>query len=241
MNDLKNGWKNIDEFAGIPGIGITSTETFIRGRSLSIAGKVRSIFVRDFIIRFVSFFFIAMNLVLYRNDPDILLINAIFAVLGIVFTVLAFKFFREFKRSSDPARPSRDNLSSQLTFLRRRFPYAAVIAATSYICTFVPGLLFYFILAHGYLEPFTTESYLVFSFIGILGTVSGYILDTRSVKHHIHHIRICLSDLNDNALAMASQHIEEKRRMDNMITVLVQVVILLGFLAFIFLFKSVLT
>jgi hypothetical protein len=241
MNDLRNGWDNIDEFAGIPGIGITSMEKFIKGRSVSIAGKVRGIFVRDFIFKTLAYLFIVPNLFLYSNDPGIWLINAILGVLLVVFTLLGMKFYREFKRSADPAHSSRDNLTSLLNFLTRRFPYAAVIAATTYICTFLPGILFYFVVAYGYLKPFTTETYLVFSFLGLLGTISGYVLDTRSVRHHIQHIKICLSDLNDNALALASQNIEMKRKMDHIKTILIQVIILLGFLGLIAIFKNVLT
>lgn len=241
MNDLRNGWENIDEFAGIPGIGITSVEKFIKGRSVSIAGKVRGIFVRDFIFKSLAFVFISLNLVLSQNDPGIWLINAILGILWLVFTLLGIKFYREFKQSADPSKPSRENLSSLLTFLTRRFPYAAVVAATTYICAFLPGILLYFVVAYGYFVPFTPERYIVFSFIGILGTVSGYVLDIRSVRHHIQHIRICLSDLNDNALALASQNIEMKRKMDHAIVILIQVVILLGFLGLIVIFKNVLT
>jgi hypothetical protein len=241
MNDLKKGWENIDEFAGIPGIGITSVERFIKGRSISIAGKIRGYFVRDFIFKFLAFLFIVLNLILYRDDGDVWLINAILGVLWIIFTMLGVKFYREFRSSADPARSSRDNLSSLLTFLSRRFPYQAMIAATSYIITILPGILFYFVLAYGSLRPFSMEDYVVFSFMGIMGTLSGYVLDIRAVKHHIHHIRICLSDLNDNALALASENIEMKRKMDHLLTILVQVVIVLGFLVLIAIFKSVLT
>jgi hypothetical protein len=241
MNDLRKGWENIDEFAGIPGIGITSVEKFKQGRSISIAGKVRGIFVRDFIFKSLGFLFICLNLILYRNDPDIWLINAILGIVWIISILLGIAFYREFKRSADPARSSRENLSSLLTFLTRRFPYAAINAATTYVCTFLPGILFYFIAAYGYLQSFTTETYIVFSFLGILGTVSGYVLDIRAVRHHIVHIKICLSDLNDNALAMASQNIEMKRKMDHIITILVQVAILLAFLGLIAVFKNVLT
>jgi len=241
MNDLKKGWENIDEFAGIPGIGITSVEKFIKGRSISIAGKVRGFFVRDFIIKSLAYLFIILNLVLCRRDQDILLINAILGVLLIIFTLLGIKFLREFKRSADPARSSRDNLSSLLTFLTRRFRYQAIIAATTYICTFLPMILLYFTVEYGYLKPISPERFIIFVFIGILGTVSGYILDIRAVRHHIQHIKICLSDLNDNALAMASQNIELKRKMDHIITILIQVVILLGFVGLITLFKSIFT
>jgi len=63
----------------------------------------------------------------------------------------------------------------------------------------------------------------------------------RQVRYHIKHIRICLSDLNDNALAMASENIELKRKQDTTIIVLTQVVILLGFLVLIVILKSILT
>jgi len=241
MNDLKKGWENIDEFAGIPGIGITSVEKFKKGRSISIAGKVRGIFVRDFIFKSLAFLFIVPNLILYQDDLDIWLINAILGVMWIIFTLLGIKFYREFKRSADPARSSRDNLSSLLTFLTRRFPYQAMIAATSYIITCLPGILLYIVAAFGHLQPLSTEKYIFYSFMGILGTVSGYILDIRAVRHHILHIKICLSDLNDNALALASQNIEMKRKMDHIITILVQVAILLAFVGILALFKSVLT
>ena len=240
MNDLRKGWENIDEFAGIPGIGITSVEKFKQGRSISIAGKVRGIFVRDFIYKSLAFLFIVLNLVLNRSDPDIRLINAILGVLWIIFTLLGIKFYREFKQSADPARSSRENLTSLFTFLTRRFPYEAIIAATTYICFVLPMILLYFTVAYGYLKPVSPDTYILYSFLGILGTVSGYILDMRAVKHHILHIRICLSDLNDNALALASQNIEMKRKMDHIITILIQVAILLIFVGILALFKSVL-
>jgi len=241
MNDLRKGWENIDEFAGIPGIGITSVEKFIKGRSISIAGKVRGFFIRDFIFKTLALLFIVLNLILNRTDPDIRLINSILGVLWIIFTLLGIKFFREFKKSADPARSSRDNLSSLLSFLSRRFHYQAMIAATSYIITCLPGVLLYIVAAFGHLQPLSTEKYIFYSFMGVLGTVSGYVLDIRAVRHHILHIKICLSDLNDNALALASQNIEMKRKMDHIITILVQVFILLGFVGILALLKSVLT
>ncbi len=154
-------------------------------------------------------------------------------------SLIRFGSAPELRRST--TRSSRENLSSLLTFLTRRFPYQATIAATTYICIFLPIILLYSIGAYGYLKPISSESYIFFSFMGILGTVSGFILDMRQVKHHILHIRICLSDLNDNALAFASQNIETKRKMDHIITILIQVAILLVFLGILALFKSVLT
>ena len=89
-------------------MGITSVDKFIKGRSLTIAGKVRGIFVRDFIFKTLAYLFIILNLFLYRDDQEIWLINAILGVLLVVFTLLGIRFYREFKRSADPSRSSKE-------------------------------------------------------------------------------------------------------------------------------------
>ena len=216
MNDIRNGWENIDEFVGIPGYGITSVEKFIRGRSVSIYQKVRGIFKRDFIIKSISFLFI-------------------------IFTLAQINYFGLFKRSADPGRSSRDNLTSLLTFLKRKFPFSALMSASSNIFGFVPGMLLYFILVYGYLKPFQPMAYFVYSFLCLTSMIFSFILDMRQVRYHIKHIRICLSDLNDNALAMASENIESKRKQDTTVIVLTQVVIVLGFIVLIAVLKSIVT
>ena len=239
MNDIRNGWENIDEFVGIPGYGITSVEKFIRGRSVSIYEKVRGIFKRDFIFKSISCLFIILNLILYKDYKIILIINAILMFLLIVFTLAQIKYFGLFKRSADPGRSSRDNLTSLLTFLKRKFPFSALMSASSNIFGFVPGMLLYFILVYGYLKPFQPMAYFVYSFLCLTSMIFSFILDMRQVRYHIKHIRICLSDLNDNALAMASENIESKRKQDTTVIVLTQVVIVLGFIVLIAVLKSI--
>jgi len=241
MNNLRNGWDNIDELIGIPGYGITSLENFIKGRSVSIFGKIRNIFIRDFIIKSVAALFIISDLILYSGNQNILILNAVMLFFLILFTLIGIKYYNQFKRSSDPGRSSKENLSSLLTFLKRKYPVSAIFSATTYLFGFIPGLLFYFILAYGYLKPFTTMSYFVFSFLCLTGMIFLFIIDIRQSRFHINHIRICLSDLNDNALAIASENIESKRRMDSTIIVLIQVVIVLLFIVMIAVLKSVFT
>ena len=241
MSDLRNGWENIDEYLGIPGYGITSVEKFIRGRTVSIYEKVRGIYVRDFIIKSVSCLFIISNLILYRDYKIILIINTILLLLLIGSALVQINYFGLFKKSADPGRSSRDNLTSLLTFLKRKFPVSALMAAVSYMYGYIPGILLYFMVAYGYLKPFTPMSYFVYSFIFLIGIIFGYTWDIRQVRYHIKHIRICLSDLNDNALAMASETIESKRKQDSTIIVLIQVALLLGFIVLIAILKSVLT
>jgi hypothetical protein len=241
MNNLRNGWDNIDELTGIPGYGITSLENFIKGRSVSIFEKIRNVFIRDFIIKSVAALFIVSDLILYHGNQNILILNAVLLVFLVLFTLVGIKYYNQFKQSSDPGKSSKENLTSLLIFLKRKYSVYAVFSATTYLFGFIPGILLYFIIAYGYLKPFTTTSYFVYSFLCFIGMIFGFILDTRQARFHINHIRICLSDLNDNALAIASENIESKRKMDLTIIILIQAVILLLFLVMIAVLKSVFT
>ncbi|MEE4176083.1 MAG: hypothetical protein V2I46_01095 [Bacteroides sp.] len=241
MNKIKDRWNNINEFSGIPGYGLTSIEKFIQGRSESIFEKIRSIFLRDIIIKSIAAVFITLNLIFYQGYDLIITLNVVLlAFLGFFFFI-EMKYFSAFKRSADMGKSSKENLSSILIFLERKFPVSAIFRATTYLFGFVPGLLLYFYLAYGYPKPIETMGYFVFSFLCLLGIISGYILDTRQVRHHKNHIKVCLSDLNDDALALASANIEANRKLDITTIVLVQALILLGFLVLVVILKSALT
>ena len=241
MNDIRNGWENIDEFTGIPGYGIKSIDKFIKGRSVSIFGKIRKIFKIDFVFKSFAALFIILNLILYRDYQNILIINSVLLGFLIILTIYGIKYYNLFNKSADPVKTSKENLSSLLAFLKRKFPIAAIMCASTYIFSYVSGILLYFMVAYGYLKPFTPLSYFVYSFILFIGMLFGYILNMRQVKFHINQIRICLSDLNDDALAIISEQIESKRKMDSTIIVLIQVIFILGFVVFIAVLKSILT
>lgn len=241
MNNLKNGWDNIDEFSGIPGYGITSIEKFTYGRSVSIFEKIRSIFIRSFIIKSIAALFISFNLILYRGNKNVIMINAFLMFLLVIFLIIEIRFFSEFKKSASPSKSSKENLSSLLIFLGRKFPVLAIFRSATYLFGFIPGILLYFMLVYGYLKPIDLMGYLVFSFLGLIGIIFSYIHDKRQVGYYIRHIKLCLSDLNDNALAMASENIETKRKLDVTIIVLTQFVIILVFVVLMVILKSILS
>ena len=241
MNNLRNGWDNIDELIGIPGYGITSLANFIKGRSVSIFEKIRNVFIRDIITKSVAYLFIVSDLILYRDNKNILIINAALLFLLMLVTLVWVKYYNQFKRSSDPGKSSKENLTSLLTFLTRKYPVPAIFSATTYLFVYIPGILLYFIISYGYLKPLTPLSYFVYSFLCLTGIIFMYVNDIRQARFHINHIRICLSDLNDNALALASENIESKRKMDLTITILIMFVLLLLFIVMLVVLKSVLT
>ncbi len=240
MNNLKSGWDNIDELSGIPGYGITSVEKFIYGRSVSIYEKIRGLFIWSFIIKAVAVLFIVFNLILYREYENIIMINALLFLLLIIFLIIEIRFFSEFKKSAAPSKSSKENLSSLLIFLGRKFPVLAIFRSASSLFGFLPGILLYFMLVYGYLKPIDLMEYLVFSFLCLIGIIFSYILDKRQVGYYIRHIKICLSDLNDNALALASENIETKRKLDVTVIVLTQFVIILVFVVIMVILKSIL-
>jgi len=240
MNNLKSGWDNIDEFSGLPGYGITSIEKFIYGRSLSIYQKIRGIFIWSFILKSVAFLFIVFNLILYRKYENVIMINALLCLLLVIFLIIEIRFYFEFRKSATPSKSSKENLSSLLVFLGRKFAVLTIIRSATYLFGFIPGILLYFMLVYGYLKPIDLMGYLVFSFLGLIGIIFSYINDKRQVGYYIRHIKLCLSDLNDNALALASEIIETKRKLDVTIIVLTQFVIILVFVVLMVILKSIL-
>jgi hypothetical protein len=65
------------------------------------------------------------------------------------------------------------------------------------------------------------------------------VLTYSHLNYFIRHIRICLSDLNDNALAQATENIKLRRNQDSLIIVLVGIGVFIGFLVVIMLAKSI--
>lgn len=239
--NLKESWDNIDEFAGIPGYGITSIDKYIKGQTLSVFGKIRWLFIRDFIVKSVGGVFILLNLFFYANNPTVMLINLV--ILGLlVFMLLAgISIYKQFNRLADPGKDAKQNLTSLLTFLKRHFTIPVIMYASTQVFVFIPGLLAYFFLAYGEVKYLTPLSYFVFSFLCLIGVVMSIIITLTQMKYHEKHIRICLSDLNDNALAMASENIQLRRKQDTLIIILTGLGIILGFVVVMVLLKSMIT
>ena len=239
--NIKDSWDNIDEFAGIPGYGITSIDKFIKGQTSSVFSKIRRLFIWDFIAKSVGGIFILLNLFFYQNDPTVLLINLIILGLLLLMLMIGIRVFKSFNRLADPGKDAKQNLTSLLTFLKRKFNISVVLFASTRVFVFIPGVLAYFFLVYGEMKYLTPLSYFVFSFLCLTAVVMNIIITLTQLKYHEKHIRICLSDLNDNALAMASENIQLRRKQDTLIIVLTGLGIVLGFLVVMILLKSMIT
>jgi len=227
--NVKESWDNIDEYAGIPGYGITSIDKYIKGQTLSVFEKIRWLFIRDFIVKSVGAVFISLNLFFYSNNPRVILINLVLAGLLILMLILGISIFKRFNMLADPGKDAKQNLTSLLTFLKRHFNIPLILFASTQVFVFIPGLLTYFFLAYGEVKYLTALSYFVFSFLCLTGIIVSILFTLSQVKFHEKHIRVCLSDLNDNALAQASENIQLRRKQDTLVIVLTSLGIILGF------------
>lgn len=243
MNDfnIKDSWNNIDENAGIPGYGITSLDKYIKGQTLSVFGKIRWLFIRDLIVKSVGGVFIFLNLFFYKSDPAVMLINLIILGLLLLMFIVGIRVYQRFNILADPGKNAKQNLTSLLTFLKRHFKVPVIMYASTQVFVFIPGLLTYFFLVYGEVKYLTPLSYFVFSFLCLIGIVFSIILTLSQVKYHEKHIRICLSDLNDNALAQASENIKLRRSQDTLIIILTGLGIILGFVVVLAILHSMIT
>lgn len=157
MNELniKDSWDNIDEYAGIPGYGITSLDRYIKGQTLSVFGKIRWLFIRNFIVKSIGGVFILLNLNFYWNDPTVMLINMIVLGMLLLMLVAGIRVFKRFNRLADPGKDAKQNLTSLLTFLKRHFTIPVILYESTQVFVFIPGLLTYFLLAYGEVKHLT--------------------------------------------------------------------------------------
>jgi hypothetical protein len=238
-DELKNIWNMMNNQTTMPHSMGMPKEQFINTRSGSIQAKIGNMLRYDLILKLVSGLALLLNLLFYQNITDVLYVClAGLAFLGIM-TTIEWKALQEFNLISDPSRPSRENLSNILVFLRRKSHIFIVSIASTGILVYVSGLLLYFYAAYGYLKPLTGESFMVFTTLLIIGTAMS-ILSTRSqLNFHIKHITACLSDLNENSLGFVTENIERQRKQDRLIKTLVMLLLVFGFVLFIAVMKAI--
>jgi hypothetical protein len=77
----------------------------------------------------------------------------------------------------------------------------------------------------------------VFSTLGLIVMVSHFAVNRGQIEHHARHIEACLSDLNDNVLAVVTSSIESQRKQDFAIKLLLTLVLTFGFVALVVVLK----
>ncbi len=238
-DELKNIWNMInDDTQGYDAIQTTSDQ-IISSRSGSIQSKIKAMLQNDLIFKVVSGIALLINLAFYWSTPAVIYVCLGGILFHAIMTTIEWKTLQGLNRISDPGLSTREVLSNILIYIRRKSNLYEITIASSQVLIFVPGLLIYFFLVYGQVKPMTGESFAVFTILALIGTVGAFSRIKSQLRYHINYLHVCLSDLNEGSLQFAFNAIDNKRRQDDIVKMLVYFLLIFGFVALIAVLKSI--
>jgi hypothetical protein len=212
---------------------------FISGRSTSVADKIRKMIQLDIALKFLFATVLLIDGILYFNiQPTVSVVCLAGVVIAIILAMLQFRIIKQFNQIADYGQSTKEKLARTLTFLRNRFFTAILSISSTAIFLYISGLLMYFFLTYGQVRRLDNMDIFVFSTFLITGVVMNFVINYAQVKYHIKHLEACLSDLNDNALAVVTSHIETQQKQDRTTKMLLYFVIIFGFIVLIAVLKK---
>ena len=208
-------------------------------RSTSIGAKIKQLLQIDIFIKLGVLVSLIVNVYLYFDNPAVLFVCLTAIVLLGGLTYFEIKTVDRFNTVVDLGDSAKDTLTSLLTFLESRFETSTLAVASTYLFGFTSGLLIYFYLMYGRVRPLDAVDYFVFGVFYLIGIIMGLATTKGQVKYHIKHLKVCLSDLNENVLAVVSSHIETQRKQDRAMKTLLMLLVVFGFVLLIAVLKHV--
>ncbi len=237
-NNLKDIWNNAENVLGISGYESSTIEQFISSRSSSVAEKVKKMLQLDIGLKMLVAFVLAIDAFIYFNTQTVFVICLLGIALLVPLVLFEFSVIKRFTEISDGGQSTKERLSAILIFLRSRFFTALLSISSTYIFIFISGSLMYFYATYGEVRPLNGQDIIVFSVFIIIGIVLNFVVNNSQVKYHIKHLELCLTDLNDNILAIVTTNIEVQRKQDRTTKILVGFVLVFGFVLLIAIFKN---
>ncbi len=237
---LKHIWNTINYEVETSGSSHISADHKIKSRAGSIQDKTRLLLRNDLILKAASSLAFIVALFLYRSHSDVINICLAGLLFQAIIVAVEVKLFQQFTKASDYSLTTRDNLSGQMTFLKRKAPLFSITIAASQITLFTSGLLLYYFLAYGQVKPMIPLTFFVFSVLVAIGTIFTYLRIQSQLKFYIRHLAACLSDLNESTLEFVSNLIEKERKQDYLIRGLVALLFIFGFVILLVVLKSIL-
>ena len=237
---LKHIWNVINNEADTPRFSHNSEDHSIKSRAGSIQDKTKGLLRSDLILKAASSLAFIVALFLYRDHSDVIQICLAGLLFQAIIVAVEVKLLQQFTKVSDYSLTTRDNLSGQMTFLKRKAPLFSITIAASQITLFTPGVLLYYFLAYGQVKPMIPLTFFVFSVLVAIGTILSYLRIQSQLKFHIRHLAACLSDLNESTLEFISNVIEKERKQDYLIKGLVALLLIFGFVLLLAVLKSIL-
>ncbi|NQU51683.1 MAG: hypothetical protein HQ522_04000 [Bacteroidetes bacterium] len=237
--NLKDIWNKTENVMEASSYESETIERFTSSRSSSVSDKVKKMLQLDIGLKLLVAIVLGIDAIFYFKTPTVFAICLIGIVLLISLVLFEFNVIKRFAMISDNGQNTKENLSAMLTFLRSRFFTALLSIASTYIFIFISGTLMYFYATYGEVRPLDGLDIVVFSGFIIIGIVINFVANYSQVKYYIKHLELCLSDLNDNVLAIVTSNIEAQQKQDRTTKLLVGLVLVLGFVLLIVIFKSV--
>jgi len=241
MNDekLKAMWNKTENLMGASNYESAAIEQFISGRSNDTAQKIKNMIVFDIALKLLGLAALAIDFMLYFGTTNVMIV----AIAGIALLIpLVFyqrKLLNRFTGAADNGQSTRDKLASMLTYLKTRFFSTLLSVSITYLFVFIAGSLAYFYTTYGYVRTLDGVDFLVFAGFISIGILFNFIVNQAQVKYHVKHLEVCLSDLNENNLALVSENIELQRKQDRSNKLLLGLVVVIGFVLLIAVFMNI--
>ncbi|MEN8116443.1 MAG: hypothetical protein ABFS16_05660 [Bacteroidota bacterium] len=237
--NLKDMWNKAGSLMGGSEYESETIERFVSGRSTSVTDKIRKMLHFDIALKILFAGVLLLDGILYFNiQPTVSMVCLAGVVIAIPLAFLQFRILKQFNQIADYGQSTKEKLARTLIFLRNRFFTAILSTSSTGIFLYISGLLMYFFLTYGELRRLGNMDVFVFSTFLITGVVMNFAINYAKVKYHIKHIEACLSDLNDNVLAVVASNIETQLKQDRTTKMLLYFVFIFGFIVLIAVLKK---
>lgn len=237
--NLKEMWANAEGFIETTSYESKTIEHFISKRSTSTAGYIKKMIFLDIALKWLAIIIFGIDIFLYYGTMNVTSVCVIGVALLFILVLFQFKLLNEFTQIAHYGQTPKDKLASMLTYLRNRFYTTLLAISSTYLFIFISGSLLYFYATYGHVRPLDGQDIIVFSIFILIGIVFNLIVNYKQVAYQIKHIEACLSDLNDNTLPLVLSNIETQRKQDRTNKILLMLVLVIGFVLLIAIFKNI--
>lgn len=233
-------WSNAENIAGSLGYDISNIEQLLSGKSKSTAHGIRKMLYMDFALKAIVMIVLGIDIFLYLGTVNVIFVCSagIILLAGLLF--LQKKMLDHFNIIADNRQNTRNNLMSMLTYLKTKFNLTLITISITYIFIFIAGSLIYFYMVYGEVRPLDEMDIIVFTGFILMGIIFNFVVNKALVQYQIKHLEVCLTDLNEDALLIVSQNIEMQKKQDRTNKFMLGMVLLIGFLLLVAIFKNVL-
>jgi len=235
---LKAMWNKAESRVGTSEYKSPAIEQFVSGRSTDAARKIRNMILFDIALKGLVLAALIIDFALFWGTYNVMVITAAGAILLVLLILYQRSLLRRFDEAVNNDQSTRDKLASMFTYLKTRFFSTLLSVSITYLFVFIAGSLAYFYAAYGFVRPLDGVDVAVFLGFIMIGIIFNFIVNRGQVNYHIKHLEMCLSDLNENNLALVSENIELQRKQDRSNKFLLAVVVVVGFLLLVAVFMN---